>query len=376
MGTDIYLPSLPAIALALQVSMGDVQLTFSVFLAGFAISQLVYGPLIDRYGRKPFLITGVSLYGLMALAATFAHSIELLLLARTIQGIGAGACSVVPRAIMGDSFAGCELEKVTVYQSLVWSFVPISAPLLGSYIEHYFGWRYNFLFLALISVPALLMSITFKESISKKESRLSLLDTANQYLSIIRDKTFYPSLICCIGVISLLAAFNVSAPVILQKDIGLSTIAYGWWVFMIAISFMIGTVVNRVLLSSGKARRVSMYGFSLLFSAIFLLFILLFFSKLSLYLFVLAIVLLQFGAALIFPGNAAKAIQAFPDKAGKTAAVFGCSIFLGGALTGYIIAVLPENTLLVLVTLYSCLSIIMYLTYRMQASNQLTGEKL
>lgn len=107
-GTDVYLPSFPAIKTALLTTDTYVQLTFSVFLAGFAVSQLIYGPLSDRFGRKPFLIIGVSFYFLTSIVAAITSSITLLLVARTIQGFGAGACSVIPRAIMQDSFSGKE----------------------------------------------------------------------------------------------------------------------------------------------------------------------------------------------------------------------------------------------------------------------------
>ena len=93
MGSDIYLPSFPAIAAELQTDISYVQLTLSVFFGGFAVSQLIYGPLSDRFGRKPFLLIGVSIYCLMSMLAASATSITVLLIARILQGFGAGACS-------------------------------------------------------------------------------------------------------------------------------------------------------------------------------------------------------------------------------------------------------------------------------------------
>src|ERR1700722_1881420 len=89
-GTDVYLPSLPAIKLQLMTTNTYVQLTMSLFLAGSAISQLFYGPLSDRFGRKPFLLIGVSIFFLTSVIAAFVDSITILLILRTFQGLGAG----------------------------------------------------------------------------------------------------------------------------------------------------------------------------------------------------------------------------------------------------------------------------------------------
>ena len=118
-GTDLYLPSFPAIKEQLSTTNAWVQHTFSIFLAGFAISQLIFGTLADRYGRKPFLISGITVYFLMCIVSASAHSISTLLIARGIQGLGAGACTVMSRAIMRDSFSGKAFEKMLLYQTVV-----------------------------------------------------------------------------------------------------------------------------------------------------------------------------------------------------------------------------------------------------------------
>ncbi|HAT67203.1 MAG TPA: hypothetical protein DCS66_21845 [Flavobacteriaceae bacterium] len=376
LATDLYLPSFPAISSALNVNLSSVQLTFSVFLAGFAISQLIYGPLCDRYGRKPFLIIGVILYFLMAILSAFSTSITLLLISRAIQGIGAGACSVIPRAIMRDCFSGRELEKITIYQSIVWSFVPISAPLLGSYVQHYLGWEYNFILLAIISLLALIMCLFFRESIAEKENRLHVSYAVKQYLSIIKNRKFYSPLLCAVCIISFLTAFNVSAPIIIQKTIGLSTIQYGWSVFIVAIAFMVASIINRFLSSWIETKKIVISGFILISISVLLMFVSLLFSHLTIYLFLVPIVLIQMGSAFIFPSNAAKAMQIFPDKAGKAAAIFGSSIFLGGTIVSFIMSILPEYNLLSLAVVYSIMLFAMAIFYRMQFLIQPTGEKL
>ena len=93
--------------------------------------SLRLGPVSDRYGQKPPLVFGVSIYFLMSILAAYTNSISILLIARAIQGFGAGSCSVIPRAIMRDCYTGRALEEMAIYQSMIWSIVPISAPLLS-----------------------------------------------------------------------------------------------------------------------------------------------------------------------------------------------------------------------------------------------------
>lgn len=346
-GTDIYLPSLPAIKQALMTTDTPVQLTFSVFLAGFAVSQLIYGPLSDRFGRKPFLLVGVSLYFITSIIAATTHTITILLIARVLQGMGAGACSVIPRAIMQDHFTGQELEKINLYQSMVWSLIPISAPLLGSYIQHYLGWRFNFVLLAIISMIALILTMRFQETLKKKECGLTIKKVASQYRQVFFHSRFFSNLVCAIGVISMLAAFNVSAPILIQDTLHLSSLQYGWSIFIVAMSFLIGALINRLLMiKSWQGNTIASLGIALICLAAIALAFCAFFNSFNIWMLLIPIMILQAGSALVFPNNSTKALQYFPNIAGKAAAVFGCSLFLGGTITSGIISVLPAQNLM------------------------------
>lgn len=368
-GTDIYLPSFPAMKLQLLTTSTYIQLTLSFFLAGFAISQLFYGPLSDRYGRKPFLLIGVFLYFIMSVTAAFTNSIEILLLARSLQGIGAGACSVIPRAIMSDKFSAAALERMTIYQSMVWSIVPISAPLLGSYIQQYLGWQCNFLFLALISFVAFAMCLFFKETHIQKEKDISIRSVLKYYQEILFHRQFLPYLICAISVIAMLTAFNVSAPLLIQESLHLSALQYGWSIFFVALSFILGTLINRWSLARKSSLIIVRSGITLMWiSSILLLFFGLF-HQLKLFELLASIFILQMGCALVFPSIASKVMELFPHIAGKAAAVFGCSIFLASMLSSIIISLLPHTNLLPLAIFIFVLNCIVLSSYQTIARN-------
>lgn len=359
MGTDIYLPSFHSIAIDLHTSISAVQLSFSVFMLAFGVSQLIYGPISDRFGRKPLLLFGTGLYCLMSLWISVSSDLNQLIIARTLQGLGAGACSVIPRAIMRDVFSKKDIQRLAIYQSLVWSLIPITAPLIGGYIQHYFGWRYNFVFLCTISAIAVLMSLKYKETLHNKAAALDVVRIINQYFNIISNRQYYPPAICAMGIISMLTAFNIASPILLQSMLGLSSVQYGWVLMGISISFMIGSFLNRFLADFYCANTIEYIGLLLLVSGSSIFFINAILIHPNIWSIIIPVTLIQGGASLIFPGCAARVMQLFPNKAGQTAALFGCSIFLAGTFTSALVSFFTEKPIHTVAAVFLVISLVM-----------------
>ena len=129
--TDIYLPSLPSIARIFAADTASVQLTLSVFMIAFAVSQLVYGPISDQYGRRPALLGGMSLYFAACIGCALATSIETLVVARFLQALGACSGPVVARAIVRDVFGGERSAKVLAYMGTAMALAPVLGPIAG-----------------------------------------------------------------------------------------------------------------------------------------------------------------------------------------------------------------------------------------------------
>lgn len=141
---DLYLPALPAIAHGLGASIEAVQSSVTVFLAGFSLGMLLYGPLSDRYGRRPVLLAGMALFTVASLACWLADSVELLIAARFAQAMGGGAASVLARAVARDVFAPKEAIRQLSRMAMVTSVAPLLAPMLGSAVLAWGGWRSPF----------------------------------------------------------------------------------------------------------------------------------------------------------------------------------------------------------------------------------------
>lgn len=149
---DLYLPALPAIAHGLGASIEAVQSSVTVFLAGFSLGMLLYGPLSDRYGRRPVLLADMALFTVASLACWLANSVELLIAARFAQAMGGGAASVLARAVARDVFAPKEAIRQLSRMAMVTSVAPLLAPMLGSAVLAWGGWRSPFAVLCIWGV--------------------------------------------------------------------------------------------------------------------------------------------------------------------------------------------------------------------------------
>ncbi|MET0266005.1 MAG: multidrug effflux MFS transporter [Duganella sp.] len=149
---DTYLPSFPAIGVAFNASPIVVQQTLSMFLFCFAFMMLFYGTLSDSFGRRPVILVSLVLYIAASIGAALAPSIGVLLICRIVQGLAAGAGSVVGRAIVQDRFSGAEAQKIMAHIMMVFGLAPAIAPVLGGWLQVSFGWRSIFWFLAAFGV--------------------------------------------------------------------------------------------------------------------------------------------------------------------------------------------------------------------------------
>ncbi|WP_371153883.1 multidrug effflux MFS transporter [Jannaschia sp. 2305UL9-9] len=155
---DMYLPAMPTIAADLGTTVAGAQATLTVFFVSFGLAQLIYGPWADAAGRKPPLMAGLALYLLASIGATFAPDIATLTLARAVQGLGAAAVMVIPRAIIRDWSTGPEAARMMALVMMVISVSPMLAPLAGSLVILWFDWRAIFGVLALAAVISLIVT--------------------------------------------------------------------------------------------------------------------------------------------------------------------------------------------------------------------------
>ncbi|MYM61205.1 Bcr/CflA family efflux MFS transporter [Vibrio sp. OCN044] len=326
---DIYLPALPQMAESFSVKHALIQDTITWFLFAMGLGQLFAGPLADKLGRRTVALGGVSIYALSALLAWGAQTIEWMLLARLLQGLGACATSVAAFATVRDIFGPNKSGKVISYLNGAICFIPALAPILGSWLTQEFGWRTNFSFMVLFGVLVyLVLAVAMKETNPK--SSCEPVFRASRYMAVLNTPSFLFHACLCMFSMAVILAYVTSAPVVLIEGLGLSMNDFTLW-------FGINAVVN-IAACLCAPKFMDKYGtYNTLVAGILILglggILMLFLAQYQTPLaFMLPIFLSSVSFAFILGGAAGKALAPFGDKAGTAAALLGLFQMSGSGL--------------------------------------------
>jgi MFS transporter, DHA1 family, multidrug resistance protein len=249
--TDLYLPALPALTSGFGASMSQAQLTLTALLLAFGVSQLVWGPLSDRFGRRPVLLVGLSTYILAAIGAAMAPSMELLVAWRTVQGIAMGAGVMCARAIIRDLYDPADgaqvMSKALSGLGLV---ACLSAPT-GGLLSDWFNWRVALLPLAIFGAASLvLVALRFQETLAQPKLRaLAPRDLAGNWLHIARNPTFIAYSTLAAASYGGLFTFLAASSFVFIQVLSLSKTQYGLLMFSMSLSYLSGTFLCRSLLA-------------------------------------------------------------------------------------------------------------------------------
>ena len=252
LSTDMYLPALPTLARVFDTDSGRAQLTLSLFLAGFAIAQLVLGPLSDRFGRKPVLMGGLGLFLVSSIGCALAGNIETLILFRFLQALGGSAGPVLGRAMVRDIHGPKEAGRVLSHIGSAMALGPAVAPIVGGYLLISLGWASIFWFLALFSLFAiwLLHHRIGETAPAAHRHPRSLARIISDFGLLLRDRHYLGyTLACSFSFAGLFVFLSVSAFVIIDY-FGYPPERFGLWFLMVVTGYLTGT------LGGGRLSRV------------------------------------------------------------------------------------------------------------------------
>lgn len=256
---DMYLPGFAAIAADLGTDTATVGLTLSSFFAGICIGQIIYGPLLDRFGRKRPLLIGLGIFLLTSIAAAFASSIEQLVVLRFIQALGGCAGMVASRAYVRDLFPPEENARIFSLLILVMGVAPIIAPSIGSFIVTALDWHAIFVALALIAgVIFTAVSLVLPESKESDPSvSLNPPKVVKEYFSVALNARFMLFTLAMSFSTAALFAYITSSPILFMKVHQLTEFQFGLTFSFCAFCLIVGSQLNRVLLRSLSSNRVA-----------------------------------------------------------------------------------------------------------------------
>lgn len=342
---DMYLPGFKAIANDLDTDVSNVSLSLATFFIGISAGQLLYGPLLDKFGRKKPLYYGLSLYILSSICCLFVSSIDQLIVLRFIQAIGCCAASVAAIAMVRDLFTVAESPKVFASLMLVIAVSPMLAPTGGGYLITALGWQSVFIFLGLMAFLMLLASIWWLPESYKPDPSYSLKPKPilTNFILVIKEPSFYTYALISAITFSGLFAYVSSSPVVFMDLYKVSETGYGW-IFAILSVFFIGfSQVNSFILRWFTSKSIVFWALILqcIVSILFLAAALN--NLLNLYTTIVFIGLFLGCLGFINPNASALSLTPFTKNAGSASALMGALQMGLGALASAAISMFAAD---------------------------------
>ena len=330
---DMYLPALPTIREALHTDVDTAQLSLMVFFAAVGIGQLVYGPVSDMVGRKPPIYFGLVLFALGSIGCAMAPDIHTLIIFRFVQGLGACAGMVIPRAIVRDMHTGHDAAQLMSLLMLVFSVSPILAPLTGSLVIRLASWRGIFWTVAVAAVLGLVLAATALKETRPREARVAsnMRSALASYGTLLRDPHYLGLVfICSFGVASFFA-YLANSSFVLIDHYGLSPTLYGLAFSVNAVAF-----IGAAQFTGGLGKR---YGLARLvrtavvgYSAVMVALLLLNLAGIDNLGVLMALLFVGYGfLGLVMPSSAVLALEEHGKIAGTASALLGTIQFATGA---------------------------------------------
>lgn len=369
--TDLYLPSLPGLVSAFGTDVAEVQLTLSVFLVGLAGGQLVYGPLSDRFGRRPVLLAGLAIYVVATLACSLAPSMEVLIAARFLQAAGACAGPVLGRAVVRDVHGREGAARILSYMAAAMALAPAIGPILGGFLEVWFGWRSNFVALLVYGLAGLAATVLMLPETNARMDPLATrpLSMAANYGALLGHRSFLGYALCNAFAYSGIFSFISGSSFVLVDVVGLPPDQYGFCFAAIVVGYMIGTIVGgRITRRLGIDRMVSTGALIALAGGLAL------FAcgwlgpdrglagALAI---VLPMMLFMIGIGFVMPNSMAGGIGPFPQMAGAASALLGFLQMAMGAVVGIAVGHLHDGTARPMTTAILLAAIAVVLAHRL-----------
>lgn len=340
--TDIYIPSLPAMGTSLHISGMQVQLTLSIFLISYGISQLFIGSILDSFGRYNLSMFSLVIFVISNLVIAQTHQIYLIYLMRVIHGITVAIVVVAKRAYFVDVFTGDKLKHYLSIFTIIWSTGPIVAPFIGGYLQNAFGWQSNFYFLALIAAILAALEFIFSGETLQFTTEFKLKKIAGIYLQMISTASFTLGILMLGLAYAMVMVYNMSGPFIIEHQLMLSPVAAGYCSLILGLAWMVGGFIGKATIERPFLKKMviniglqTAFALAMVFSLGFLvnLYTLLFFAF-----------IIHVAAGYTYNNYFTYSMRRFPNNAGIAGGLTGGVVYIMVSFLSYaIISAFPAK---------------------------------
>lgn len=356
---DMYLPAFPDIAKGLNTEVSKVMLSLSSFFIGISAGQLIYGPLLERFGRKKPLYIGLSIYMLASLGCALAASVNALIGLRLLQALGGCVGMVAARAMVRDLFDVKENAKVFSMLMLVVAVSPIIAPTAGGYVTALFGWRWVFAMLMIVDV-IVLAGIYFLLPESKKPDpafSLKPVPILKNFAGVIKHPQFYTYALTAAISAAGLYAYIGGSPSVFMGVFHVTEKQYGWIFALIAMGLIGASQINSVLLKNYTSEQIIKVALACQSTIGLILVILTLLGWSDLFITIFLIFLFLCCQGFTFPNASALSMAPFGHNAGSASAMMGAVQMCIGACTSALVSVFQNRTAVPMAAVMACCAI-------------------
>ncbi len=321
LSVDMYLPAMPAMMAALDTDIGHMHLTLSTYLTGYAIFHLACGPLADRYGRKPILISGTLLFVAACIGCALSTTVQELLFFRFVQGIGACVGPTLARTVTRDVFGPTRAARALSLIAMLMALAPAIAPTVGSMLLLWLPWQLIFVFLAVYGIAMIvLIQVFLAESLPERQS-LHPVAIARNYGELIRDPTFMVSTFICGAIYAGLLAYLSSSSFIYIEMLGVPVQYFGFIFLSSVIGYMGGSALSARLSRIYDSEKTILIGSVLTAASTATIWMLAQAFPSSVLAIMLSMAIYSTGMGLVLPNTMAVALKHFPHIAGTASSL-------------------------------------------------------
>jgi DHA1 family bicyclomycin/chloramphenicol resistance-like MFS transporter len=345
----IVLPALPILTHAFDDSPARVQLVVTLFLAGIAAGQLFYGPISDRFGRRPVLIAGLVLFLAGTLLCGVAWSLPVLIVGRVFEALGACAGIVLGRAIIRDVYEREAAARGLAIVMMVMTLVPGVSPAVGAYLAEWIDWRAIFAVLGVLGAVVLAFVVARLPETNPMPVRLDLAGMIRGYATLARSPDYVAFALCGACSSASWFTFCASAPYVLSELLNEPASTYGLMILLPMATYMLGNGLAARLAPRIGSLRLILYGRGLALAAALGMAAWWWFGELSVWLLFVPITFTSIGDGLSQPAAMASGLSIYPRLAGTASGLMGFSQMAIAALGTITVAALPHDTALGLI---------------------------
>lgn len=361
---DMYLPAMPSIAKELGVDPGSVQITLTTYTAGFAIGQLLHGPLSDSYGRKPVLIIGILFFAIGSIVCATTSDIESLKYVRAAQGFAGASAAVVIQALVRDMFEKEDFARTMSFITLVMMVAPLIAPMLGGHLAVWFGWRSIFWVLTLVSIMVIAAVIWKIPETLAPENRqeLRFKTTIQNYIRLFTNPVAVGLMFAGAFSFAGMFAFLTAGSFVYIDVYGVGTAQFGYLFGLNVVGLFIMTTINGRIVKRVSSKWMLSFAIIVqLIAGIGLFFGWL--ADIGLWGIVPFVMLFISMMSTVGSNSMALLLSAYPSMAGTASSLAGTLRFGTGSLIGVLVAMLPSDTawpMILIMTLCAVMSALFY----------------